>query len=96
MLIFSIIIYTLFGGMCIWFIISGVQKIKQIIFIYIIIRKAVVDYVHIVAERAAKIASADENRARRPVRIVEQGEFLKSFYLHFCSENGKSRSKQEP
>ena len=30
MLIFSIIIYTLFGGMCIWFIISGVQKIKQI------------------------------------------------------------------
>ena len=30
MLIFSIIIYTLFGGMCIWFIISGVQKINQI------------------------------------------------------------------
>lgn len=30
MLIFSIIIYTLFGGMCIWFIISGVQKIKQV------------------------------------------------------------------
>ena len=30
MLIFSIVIYTLFGGMCIWFVISGVQKIKQI------------------------------------------------------------------
>ena len=30
MLFFSIIIYTLFGGLCIWFIISGVQKIKQI------------------------------------------------------------------
>lgn len=30
MLIFSIIIYTLFGAMCIWFVISGVQKIKQI------------------------------------------------------------------
>ena len=30
MLIFSIIIYTLFGFMCLWFIISGVQKIKQI------------------------------------------------------------------
>lgn len=30
MLIFSIIIYTLFGGMCIWFIISGVQKIRQV------------------------------------------------------------------
>ena len=30
MLIFSIIIYVLFGGMCIWFIISGVQKMKQI------------------------------------------------------------------
>ena len=30
MLIFSIIIYTLFGGMCLWFIISGVQKMKQI------------------------------------------------------------------
>ena len=30
MLIFSIIIYTLFGGMCIWFVISGVQKMKQI------------------------------------------------------------------
>ena len=30
MVIFSIIIYTLFGGMCLWFIISGVQKIKSI------------------------------------------------------------------
>ena len=30
MLIFSIIIYTLFGFMCLWFIISGVQKMKQI------------------------------------------------------------------
>ncbi len=30
MLIFSIIIYTAFGLMCLWFIISGVQKIKQI------------------------------------------------------------------
>lgn len=30
MLIFSIVIYTLFGCMCIWFVISGVQKIKQI------------------------------------------------------------------
>ncbi len=30
MLIFSIIIYTLFGALCIWFVISGVQKIKQI------------------------------------------------------------------
>ena len=30
MLIFSIIIYTLFGGMCLWFIISGVQKLKSI------------------------------------------------------------------
>ena len=30
MLIFSIIIYTFFGGMCLWFIISGVQKMKQI------------------------------------------------------------------
>ena len=30
MLVFSIIIYTLFGGMCIWFIISGIQKMKEI------------------------------------------------------------------
>ncbi|MBR4790604.1 MAG: DUF2007 domain-containing protein [Treponema sp.] len=30
MVFFSIVIYTLFGGMCIWFIISGIQKIKQI------------------------------------------------------------------
>ena len=30
MLIFSIIIYTLFGGMCFWFILSGIRKIKQI------------------------------------------------------------------
>lgn len=30
MLIFSIIIYTLFGGMCIWFVISGIGKIKEI------------------------------------------------------------------
>ena len=30
MLAFSIIIYTLFGAMCVWFIISGIQKIKQI------------------------------------------------------------------
>lgn len=30
MLVFSIIVYTLFGGMCIWFIISGVRKIKEV------------------------------------------------------------------
>ena len=30
MLILSIIIYTLFGCMFLWFIISGVQKIKSI------------------------------------------------------------------
>ena len=30
MLIFSIVIYTLFGGMCIWFVISVVQKIRQV------------------------------------------------------------------
>ena len=30
MLVFSIIIYTLFGGMCVWFLISGVRKIKEI------------------------------------------------------------------
>ncbi len=30
MLIFSIVIYTLFGGMCVWFVISGVQKIRQV------------------------------------------------------------------
>ncbi len=30
MLFFSIIIYTLFGGMCVWFVISGVQKIRQV------------------------------------------------------------------
>ena len=30
MLFFEIIIYTLFGAMCIWFVISGVRKINQI------------------------------------------------------------------
>lgn len=30
MLVFSIIIYTLFGCMCLWFIISGIQKMKEI------------------------------------------------------------------
>ena len=30
MLFFSIVIYTLFGGMCVWFVISGVQKIRQV------------------------------------------------------------------
>ena len=30
MVILSVIIYTLFGAMCLWFIISGVRKIKEI------------------------------------------------------------------
>ena len=30
MVILSVIIYVLFGGMCLWFIISGVRKIKEI------------------------------------------------------------------
>ena len=30
MVIISVIIYVLFGGMCLWFIISGVRKIKEI------------------------------------------------------------------
>ena len=30
MVILSVIIYTLFGSMCLWFIISGVRKIKEI------------------------------------------------------------------
>lgn len=30
MLFFSIIIYTLFGLMCLWFVISGVRKMNEI------------------------------------------------------------------
>ena len=30
MAIFTIVIYTLFGGMCIWFVISAIKKINQI------------------------------------------------------------------
>ncbi|MCR4900414.1 MAG: DUF2007 domain-containing protein [Treponema sp.] len=30
MIVFAVIIYTLFGAMCVWFVISGVKKINQV------------------------------------------------------------------